>query len=278
MKSRGKHYTILIVPDDRGRTYTVTLHATILRTLSVLVALFAIGIVVLIYRSGEIGMKLQLARRLAEENQRLRQENQRIEDVRAAIVRLESMNAYLRRLALHGDTTESPPPASTVRTALSEQFTEPDEDTAMESVSPRSLLAAGRRFNYTEQMLQSIPYIRPLHGWITRTFKAEGHPDQHTGVDFAAAEGTPIRATAPGIVASVAVDRFLGKTVTIRHRFGFITVFGHCSQVLVNGGDHVQRGQTIALVGNTGRSTAPHLHYEVIKDGKEVDPLQYIVD
>jgi len=64
--------------------------------------------------------------------------------------------------------------------------------------------------------------------------------------------------------------------VTIRHDFGFVTRYAHCSQVLVSVRDRVNRGQTIALVGNTGRSTAPHLHYEVLKDGKHVDPADYI--
>jgi murein DD-endopeptidase MepM/ murein hydrolase activator NlpD len=65
--------------------------------------------------------------------------------------------------------------------------------------------------------------------------------------------------------------------VTIKHGYGFMTRYGHCLQVLVNKGDHVERGQTIALVGNTGRSSAPHLHYEIIKEGKNVDPQEYII-
>jgi murein DD-endopeptidase MepM/ murein hydrolase activator NlpD len=280
MKNRSKSYTILIVPDDRGRTYTVTLPSAMLRALVALLLLFAIGIFILICRSAEIGMKLQLAQRLVEQNEQLRAENDRIQDVRAAIARLETMNVYFQRLALGDDSSGSSGilPAHLSDMAPDQSQAQAPEDPLPDSVTHASLLAARRRLNYTEQMLQSIPYIRPLRGWITRTFKDDDGLDRHAGVDFAAAEGTPIRATAPGIVQSVTVDRFLGNKLTIKHRFGFATLFGHCQQILVAEGDHVQRGQTIALVGNTGRSTAPHLHYAVIKDGKEVDPLQYIVD
>jgi murein DD-endopeptidase MepM/ murein hydrolase activator NlpD len=129
-------------------------------------------------------------------------------------------------------------------------------------------------------MLRSIPYIRPVRGWITRGFgdTAPNGGGPHLGVDFAAAEGTPIHATAPGEVVEIYNDEYLGKTLVVKHSLGFTTRFGHCAQVLVAKGDHVERGQAIALVGNTGRSTAPHLHYEVIKNGKTVNPLRYMVD
>jgi murein DD-endopeptidase MepM/ murein hydrolase activator NlpD len=98
----------------------------------------------------------------------------------------------------------------------------------------------------------------------------------HNGIDYAATLGTLIRATAPGVVEDVSNDTYFGKTLTIKHGYGFSTRYGHCSQIIVAKGDHVERGQTIALVGNTGRSSAPHLHYEVQKDGKNLDPTKYV--
>ena len=96
-------------------------------------------------------------------------------------------------------------------------------------------------------------------------------------MDFAATLGTPIKASAPGVVGKIENDKYFGLLVTIFHNNGFVTRYGHCSQILVSKHDRVKRGQTIALVGNTGRSTAPHLHYEVIKDGKYIDPLKHIL-
>jgi murein DD-endopeptidase MepM/ murein hydrolase activator NlpD len=121
----------------------------------------------------------------------------------------------------------------------------------------------------------------PVNGWITKHFlKGSGRTgagsDSHNGIDIAAAHGTPIRATAMGVVEDIRNDKYLGLTVEIRHDHGFVTRYSHCSQILVSLYDRVNRGQTIALVGNTGRSTAPHLHYEVLKNGRYVDPMEFI--
>jgi murein DD-endopeptidase MepM/ murein hydrolase activator NlpD len=89
--------------------------------------------------------------------------------------------------------------------------------------------------------------------------------------------GTPIKATAPGIVEDVRTDPFLGLLITVNHENGYTTKYGHCSQVLISMHDRVKRGQIIALVGNTGRSTAPHLHYELLKDEVNIDPLKYLL-
>ena len=78
------------------------------------------------------------------------------------------------------------------------------------------------------------------------------------------------------MVEDIINDENLGLLVTIKHDHGFMTKYGHCSQVLISKHVSVKRGQTIALVGNTGRSTAPHLHYEILKDGKNIDPAKYL--
>ena len=100
----------------------------------------------------------------------------------------------------------------------------------------------------------------------------------HLGVDFAAQKGTPIRSTAPGVVEDVINDTYFGLLITIKHKFGIMTRYGHCMQTLVSKGDKIERGQTVALLGNTGASSAPHLHYEILKDGKNVDPMKYMFD
>jgi murein DD-endopeptidase MepM/ murein hydrolase activator NlpD len=125
----------------------------------------------------------------------------------------------------------------------------------------------------------SFPNISPVEGWITRQYLPDSTTVNlgHQGLDFAAASGTSVKATAPGVVAKIENDKYFGLLVTILHDNGFVTKYGHCSQVLVSKHDRVDRGQTIALVGNTGRSTAPHLHYEVLKDGKNIDPSKFIL-
>jgi murein DD-endopeptidase MepM/ murein hydrolase activator NlpD len=99
---------------------------------------------------------------------------------------------------------------------------------------------------------------------------------QHPGVDFAAKTGTDVKATADGKVILVGWDDIYGKLVALDHENGYTTYYGHNSKILVNPGDVVRRGQVIALSGNTGRSSAPHLHYEIRKDDVPVDPQTFL--
>lgn len=130
---------------------------------------------------------------------------------------------------------------------------------------------------------QEPPTISPLDHYkrITSNFGERYNPlkkqkDFHKGIDFAAEIGTPVQSTAAGTVISVQ-EKFsgYGYKIEIEHSEGFVTRYAHLSQIKVTEGELVTLGQVIGLSGNTGFSTAPHLHYEVIKDGKPVDPLNY---
>ena len=101
----------------------------------------------------------------------------------------------------------------------------------------------------------------------------------HTGLDFTAPQGTPIQATGDAVVKSVEKKRSgYGWHVVLDHGFGFETLYGHMSRIDVRRGQRVKRGEVIGLVGSTGTSTAPHLHYEVHNRGKKVDPIHYCMD
>lgn len=119
----------------------------------------------------------------------------------------------------------------------------------------------------------TVPSSWPLgrRGFVTREHLARV-PGQHPGIDIAVPEGTHVRASGAGTVAEVGEDSVYGRFVRIRHRDGYETMYGHASQLLVERGARVAQDQTIALSGNTGLSTAPHLHFEVRKDGEPVDP------
>ncbi|NPA80425.1 MAG: M23 family metallopeptidase [Thermotogae bacterium] len=99
------------------------------------------------------------------------------------------------------------------------------------------------------------------------------HEDYHTGVDLPVKEGTPVFATARGVVVEVGENRRYGKYVRIRHARGYESLYAHLQDVLVKRGDSVQIGRMIGLAGSTGMSTGPHVHYEVYKDGKPIDPV-----
>jgi murein DD-endopeptidase MepM/ murein hydrolase activator NlpD len=101
---------------------------------------------------------------------------------------------------------------------------------------------------------------------------------RHFGMDFAAREGAPVLAVSDGIVMFSDWDQDLGWLVEVEHGYGFTTRYGHNSSLRVERGQRIRRGQIIALVGSTGRSSAPHLHYEVWKDNTSVDPRNYLPD
>jgi len=129
----------------------------------------------------------------------------------------------------------------------------------------------------------SVPSIWPVRGWVTSEFGVRRSPRGigtrfHEGIDIAASTGTPIYAPGDGVVTFAGYKPGLGKTVIIDHGFGITSVYGHNSQLYVRDGDKVKRGSNISSVGRTGRSTGPHLHYQVEIDGVPVDPMRYIIE
>ncbi len=133
-------------------------------------------------------------------------------------------------------------------------------------------------------MLASIPAIVPIEKGTQRLVSGFGmriHPiyktlRMHSGVDFTAPTGTPIYAPGNGVVRTVERNRHgYGLMIVIDHGYGYETLYAHMSKFEVKRGQHVKRGEIIGYVGNTGVSTAPHLHYEVIRHGKKVNPVNY---
>ena len=129
--------------------------------------------------------------------------------------------------------------------------------------------------------IASTPSIWPVKGWVTSDFGVRRSPfnlraDFHKGIDIAAQWGTPVVAPADGVVTFAGRKGGYGNTIIIDHGFGVTTHFGHNSSLLVQEGEKIQRGAKVALIGNTGHSTGPHLHYEIHVDGVPVDPMKYI--
>ena len=133
------------------------------------------------------------------------------------------------------------------------------------------------------QRLASSPAVWPTKGWLTSRFGTRispftGKRQFHSGVDIAGAPGTDVVATAAGKVVYAGNKGPMGKTVIIDHGWGVRTQYGHNDELTVKRGQQVERGMVIAKLGNSGRSTGPHLHYTVEVRGKTVNPLDYIFD
>jgi murein DD-endopeptidase MepM/ murein hydrolase activator NlpD len=133
-----------------------------------------------------------------------------------------------------------------------------------------------------KSLLAATPSIRPTSGWISSGFGYRKSPftgrrEFHQGMDIATRMGTPVVAPADGTITFVGRKGGLGRALVVDHGHGFVTRYGHLKKCLVKNGACVKRGDKIALVGNSGRTTAPHLHYEVRLNGLPVNPKKYIL-
>lgn len=134
-----------------------------------------------------------------------------------------------------------------------------------------------------EKMMLSIPAIQPISkkdGRIVSGYGQRFHPilkvrRMHWGIDISAPQGTPIYATADGEVNFTGRKGTYGNTVMINHGYGYETLYGHMYEIVIKRKQFVKRGQLIGYVGNTGLSRAPHVHYEVLKDGKKINPVSF---
>ena len=154
------------------------------------------------------------------------------------------------------------------------------------SATDKQATSFGSLIHYLEDQINLLaltPAIRPAAGWKTSGFGYRKSPftglrEFHKGLDIASRQGTVIVATADGIVSYSGYKGLMGNTLVIDHGHGMMTRYGHAHDILVKKGDIVKRGDKIATIGSTGRSTGPHLHYEVLLNGIRVNPEKYILN
>ena len=192
-------------------------------------------------------------------------------------------------------TSKAPEPAAAARRAATKSTAGAADDrvSLLREEARRLGFAASERQLSLEELVQQLedkhdrlassPAIWPTQGWLTSSFGTRispftGKRHFHAGIDIAGAAGTEVIATARGKVKFVGRKGPLGKTVIIDHGYGVRTHYGHNQDNLVERGEEVERGQVIGSLGNSGRSTGPHLHYTVEVKGKAVNPLDYIFD
>lgn len=129
----------------------------------------------------------------------------------------------------------------------------------------------------------SVPTMWPVMGFVTSGFgyrhaPMRGASSFHEGIDIASPVGTLVKAPADGVVTFAGYKNGLGKCIVVDHGYGISTMYGHNSVLDVAEGDHVKRGMVISAIGMTGRTTGPHLHYQVMVDGVPIDPMKYLAD
>ncbi len=158
-----------------------------------------------------------------------------------------------------------------------------DESVKDSALKEQSVIELWEMLSDRQSLLSATPYIKPARGPIGSRFgyridPINGKQKMHAGVDIVAGPGTPVRAPADGVVSFAGWDEQFGKLVSIDHGYGVLTRYAHNSQIYVQVGQKVSKFDVISATGNTGRSTGPHLHYEVRVNGIPVNPMNYILD
>ena len=295
----------MILPDETAKVRKYQIPKTTVRGAVIAMAILAVGL-------GYVITDYYGVKRMVSELEKLRMETRQqhqqlvtfaksMDDLQDEMTRLRQFDMKLRVMTdldvaiypeqIMGIGGENPEPFNPLEAELSFQ------DEAFINNLTKGLDRLQTEFDLQERsfqelveyledqksLLASTPSIWPVKGWLTsgfgyRTSPFTGRREMHHGLDVATRSGTPIIAPADGIVAFAGREGGFGNLLTIDHGYGVVTKYGHCSAIDVKIGQKVKRGDVIARVGNTGRSTGPHLHYEVAVNGVSINPMRYILN
>ncbi len=302
---KKKFFTIWIVTDESAPPVIFSLEKSKLKKILIgLVVVLFIGAALLVDYIN-LSMRRDEFKRLQEENLSLKKRVAVLEHAAFEIDKqLKMFKNYVKKLntiaglespyalrEVGGIGGESAADVSEVQAQL---YTETDKiNSVIDRYKKLSKRAKGLEINFEtlyrffkeqQDLLAATPSIWPTRGYITSVFGYRRDPFTgkrafHEGIDISTQFGQKVHATADGIVVKTAYSkRGYGYYVIIDHSFGFSTLYAHLSKILVKPGQKVKRWDVIGLVGSTGKSTAPHLHYEVRVYGKPVNPMLYILE
>ena len=289
----NEFYTLIVVPHAKARFRQIRVPVRLAKwtlTLAGVVGFMVVGVMV---HAARITMEIQDLRRLRTENSELLTKTRTYEEnagkLQAKVLQLQNM---VTKLGVMAGLEHSLPDAGTAGVGGA---------TGMESqapvLAPRALAAIDESLTsltqrsaqleefYRDQtmVLASTPSIWPVRGYLSAGFGNRldpftGQKDFHAGIDISTPIGTRVFAPADGVVLSVGVQGGYGNALIMDHGYGVVTRYGHLDAYAVRPGQRVRRGDLIAFVGNSGRSTGPHLHYEVWVRDQAQNPIHFILE
>lgn len=254
----AKYVTVMLIPDGTEARKGWRIRQWVLKTVLWSLAALLVGILLFFAFYGQVLSRAAMTDRLRAENTQLRKYRLKVQLLES---RFDSMRETVNRLtALAGVDFDM--------TAL------PDDSTILAQVD-REVQAVMARPGHLDW---SIPVGLPLQGFMTRGFEIEDQDHYHPGVDIACGIGTPVLATGTGKVVFAGSDSTYGYMVVIAHNDSLSTIYGHNNKLLVVAGQEVVVGSRIAESGNSGISTAPHLHYEMRLNNQPINPTDNLYD
>jgi murein DD-endopeptidase MepM/ murein hydrolase activator NlpD len=216
----------------------------------------------------------------------------RLGKLQAHVIRLDALGQRLTQMAKlekgEFDFSHSPAQGGPATAEASNPMQVSDFVQSLQNLSAQ-LEDRSQQLSVLEEMMMNrnlqaevMPAGRPVNrGWLSsffgmRTDPFTGHRVHHSGVDFAGKMGSDIVSVGAGVVTYAGRRSGYGNLVEVNHGSGYVTRYGHCQKIIVKVGDTIQKGQVVAKMGSTGRSTGPHVHFEVLRNGRAVNPKRYI--
>ena len=313
IKKRDKFFTLLVLSDAESRIRKIKIHHNWLRFFFMFIGIITILIVILVTNislvRNELDNKVAELDRLKEvvsykeieianleaQSSEIQAKAKILEDYLAQVEDLDKMvrditgkGGYEAEVAIYDkDLSASVDLASDTDEIFYYDFADAEDLDNINKILDDLIAKApdiGKKLAEDKQhmedhiyLMDHTPSIWPATGAISSIFgERRSGGNRHGGIDIANNVGVPVKASAAGIVVFADRNRGFGNEIIIHHGFGYMTVYAHLNKIFVSVGDEVTKGQQIAELGNTGYSTGPHLHYEVIKDNVQINPMDFL--
>lgn len=302
---RRKEITIVLIPPNTSRVLRLKIHRVLLGGILLLLAVFMVVGGYSIFRSARLERELaqfnELKTRHLRQEISLKKVANKVRNFKGEIEKLKELDFKLRLITdleldrpgpsiygiggfIEGNDKELVQAAKAdgmdLLTLLNKDLERLEKLARYQEESFNNLKT---HLGDKKDLIQRTPFRWPVRGFLSSTFGLRtdpftGNQLMHTAIDIVAPKGTPIKAPADGIVTFSGEDPSLGNMLVVDHGYGVITRYGHNNAVLMREGQRVRRGDTIATVGSTGRSTGPHLHYEIRIKDVAINPLKMIIE
>jgi murein DD-endopeptidase MepM/ murein hydrolase activator NlpD len=304
-KRKSNHATFMYIPESESKVVSIRIPQWLPKAIAFGIALLLIVTSSLLYTANSLNDKyskskeeisslvsINTAQKGEIENlqndtvqihQQLEENIKALDQIKAIVGIKKSTENKEENKAAQPITTDTPKDTSDNSLQQIDQIKTSYKELSTQLMSQRQLIDSSMT-SVKKQMayLNAKPSINPVNTRVTAGYGTRRNPftnrgsEFHKGMDFAGEIGTPIKATGNGVVIFAGWQSGYGNVVILSHGYGFTTLYGHCSKLLVKKGDKVKKSQVISKMGSTGRSTGPHLHYEVRLNGKIVNPSTYL--
>ena len=250
-----KFVTVMLVPDGTAARFSWRVRQWMLRAILIGLGVLLVGIVLFFIYYGAVVSRAAVTEKVIKENEDLKRYYYKVQLLEQ---NLHQAREVVTRMAHMAGMEDFQLPDLPDDSSLFSRLSASDTTANKKSAAPN----------------WSLPVGLPVQGYLTQRFDVSNADHYHPGVDIACPIGTPVLATGSGVVEYVASDSTYGNMVVLRHNDSVTTIYAHNDKNLVQKGQSVRVGTRIADSGNTGRSTAPHVHYELRVNGEPIDPLE----